>query len=128
MIKREAFSKLKDMDIYSLSMFTLYKLTDIPEYSPIGELPYILDQDNMLKLCRYFGGRQLRIPTLNELYTTMNLLLLYQYVNIEGKAYDEAVVELGYESKDLRKVKKAYNEICNVLKKYNFETRNAYGD
>ena len=57
---------LKEPDLYSLSMFTLYKLVDIPEYSSISELSYILDKTNLLKLCEYFGGTTIKIPTLND--------------------------------------------------------------
>lgn len=126
MIKKEALTTLKDIDIYSLSMFTLYKITDVPEYSAIGELPYILDRENMLKLCQYFGGRTIKIPTIEELYSMMNLLMLYQYVNIENKSYEESIKLIGYDSKDLRKVKKAYLQLCDVLKNYNFKSRLNY--
>jgi len=127
MLKKDILT-LKDTDIYSLSMFALYKLIDIPEYSAISELPYILDRTNMLKLCEYFGGRTITIPTTDELYSTMTLLLLYQYVNIEGKPYDEAIKLIGYESKDLRKVKAIYNRLCRVLNNYNIKARPKYDD
>jgi len=128
MLNKDAIKTLQDIDIYSLSMFTLYKLTEIPEYTAIGELPYILDKDNMLKLCQYFGGRSIKIPTVEELYSTMNLLLLYQYVNIEGKSYDEAIQIIGYSSRELRKVKQAYQKLCDVLANYNFKHRGKYED
>ena len=101
-------------------MFVLYKLTEIPEYSAISELPYVLDKDNMLRLCEYFGGRTIKIPTLNELHSTMYLLLLYQYTKIEGKPYEEAVKLIGYKSSELRQVKTAYTKLCKVLDNYNF--------
>lgn len=118
--------KLKDIDIYSLSMFALYKISDIPEYSAISELPYILDKENMLRLCQYFGGRTIHIPTSEELYSLMNMILLYQYVNIDGKTFEEAVSLLGYDIKDLRKVRKLYNKLANVLANYNFQPRVKY--
>lgn len=110
----------KDTDIYSLSMFVLYKLTEIPEYSIMGELPYILDKKNLLDFCNYFGGRTIKVPTLNELHSIMYLLLLYQYTKIEGKPYDEAVSLIGYKSTELRHVKSAYNKLCAILDKYKF--------
>ena len=58
---------LKKRDVYSLMLFVLYKLRDIPEYSSISELAYILDKDNLLRLCEYFGGITLTIPTIDEL-------------------------------------------------------------
>lgn len=125
MIKKNLLT-LQNTDTYSLSMFALYKLTEIPEYSAISELPYILDKPNMLKLCEYFGGRTIKIPTTDELYSLMNLLLLYQYVNIENINYQEAVKMVGYQSNQLRQVKKMYNQLCKVLEKYNFESRARY--
>lgn len=123
---KKTITMLKDIDIYSLSMFTLYKLTEIPEYSTISELPYILDRDNMLKLCQYFGGRKIKIPTVEELHSMMYLLLLYQYVNIDNIEYDEAVKMIGYESRNLRQVKAAYTKLCKVLDKYDIKPRLKY--
>lgn len=125
MIKKD-LTTLKDVDIYSLSMFALYKLIDIPEYSAISELPYILDKKNMLKLCEYFGGRTIRIPSVDELNSLMNLLLLYQYVNIEGMEYQDAVKLIGYNSRELRKVKSIYNKLCNILSDYDIKVRSKY--
>lgn len=116
-------NSFKDIDVYSLSMFVLYKLTNIPEYSAISELPYILDKKNLLNLCEYFGGRTIKIPTTEELYSLLHLLLLYQYVNIENMEYNEAITILGYNSKELRKVKSAYNKLCKVLSNYSFKVR-----
>jgi hypothetical protein len=119
-VAKKSINNLKDADVYSLSMFALYKLIDVPEYSVIGELPYILDKKNLLNLCNYFGGRTIKIPTLNELHSTMYLLLLYQYTKIEGKPYEDAVKLIGYKSSELRQVKTAYTKLCKVLDNYNF--------
>lgn len=122
---KNILTNLKDIDIYSLSMFTLYKLADIPEYSSLCELPYILDKENMLKLCQYFGGRTIKIPTIEELHSLMYLLLLYQYVNIEKIDYNEAVKIIGYDTKNLRQVKSTYNKLCKILDKYNIKKRDS---
>lgn len=117
---KKSLNNLKDTDVYSLSMFVLYKLIDIPEYSITGELPYVLDKKNLMDFCTYFGGRTIKVPTIQELHSIMYLLLLYQYTKIEGKSYDEAINLIGYKSSELRSVKTAYNKICEVLDKYNF--------
>lgn len=111
---------LKDVDVYSMSMFILYKLTDVTEYSIMGELPYILDKKNLLNFCNYFGGRTIKVPTLNELYSIVYLVLLYQYTKIDNIPYDEAIKLIGFKSSELRNVKSSYNKICDVLEKYNF--------
>lgn len=125
-MNKKKFASFKDTDIYSLSMFMLYKLKDIPEYTVLSELPYVLDKDNMLKFCQYFGGRTIKVPTVKELYSIMYLLLLYEYVNIEGMEYQEAIKLIGYDNNQLRSVKSQYNKLCKVLEDYNFNVRGKY--
>ena len=82
---------LRTKDIYSLIMFALFKLKDLPEYSALSELAYILDKENLLKLCEFFGGMTITIPTMQELESIVYSLVLYQYVNIDGMEYNDAV-------------------------------------
>ena len=121
-IKSE-LKNLKETDIYSLILFSLFKLRDIPEYSTLSELVYILDKDSLLKLCEYFGGLTLKIPTIEELETVVYSLILYQYVNIEHIEYKKAIELIGHKSSDLRKVKADYNKLCKILEKYEFTSR-----
>lgn len=120
---KERLLTFKDVDIWSLMLFTLYKIKDLPEYSPISELAYILDKDNMLKLCEYFGGLTIKIPTIDELEEIVYALVLYQYVNIDGMEYDEAVKLLGEKSSNLRNIKSGYLKVCEVLNNYEFNKR-----
>lgn len=120
---KEELERLKTMDVFSLLLFILYKVRDIDEYSTISELAYVLDRENLLKLCEYFGGLTIQIPTINELENIINSLLIYQYVNIDGYDYKEAIKKIGFESHELRKVKKEYNKIVEILDKYSFEAR-----
>lgn len=53
---RNNIENLKQTDFYSLLLFSLFKMTDIPEYSSISQLAYVLDRENLLNLCEYFGG------------------------------------------------------------------------
>ena len=76
---KEELSKLKTMDVFSLLLFILYKVRDIDEYSTISELAYVLDKDNLLKLCEYFGGLTITIPTIDELENIINSLLVCKY-------------------------------------------------
>ena len=81
---------LKNKDIYSLMLFILFKLRDLPEYSTLSELIYILNKDEFLKLCEYFGGLTIKIPTIEELENLVNVLLLYKYINIDNMEQEEA--------------------------------------
>ena len=111
---------LKETDFYSLILFTLFKMTEKPEYSSISQLAYILDKDNLLNLCAYFGGQTITIPTTYELESLVYGLLLYQKVKVDGMDYDEALALIGHESEELREVKKNYKQICSVMSKYSF--------
>lgn len=119
----EKLNNLKETDTYSLVLFALYKLIDIPEYSALSELIYVLDKNNLLNLCEFFGGTTIRIPTIEELQNLVQALMLYQSVNIDKLEYDEAVESLGIESCELRDIKKSYKHICDVLENYSFIDR-----
>lgn len=121
-IKNE-FKNLKDVDIYSLMLFSLFKIREIPEYATLSEMAYVLDKENLLKLCEYFGGMTIKIPTINELESLVYSLILYQYVNIDNIDYDEAIRLIGHKSSDLRKVKADYRKLCSILDKYDFKSR-----
>ncbi len=120
---KENLNNLKSQDIYSLILFVMYKLIGVPEYSALSELAYVLDKKNLLNLCEYFGGLTIKIPTIDELESLMYSLLLYQYVKIDKMDYKDALVLIGHESKDLRKVKKDYLKICDILDNYKFIPR-----
>lgn len=113
-IKQE-LDKLKMNDTYSLLLFILYRIRGLKEYSTLSELVYVLDRDNLLNLCEYFGGLTIKIPTIDELDSIVDSLLLYQYVNIDGIPYEEAINRIGFDSSRLRQVKRDYKKICEIL-------------
>lgn len=121
---KEELVKLKEMDVYSLILFALFKLKDIPEYSVLSELAYILDKDNLLKLCEYFGGITITVPTIDELECLVYSLVLYQYVDIDKMEYDKAVKLIGHRSSDLRKVKSGYSKLKEILQQYDLGNSN----
>lgn len=125
-IKVIDLESLKDMDLYSLSMFLLYKLKNVPKFSTLSELPYLLDRDNLLKLCKYLGGQTIRIPTIEELNNMMRTLLLYQYHVIEGREWKLSLQLVGYNSSEYRNAKKNFNMLMTVLKDYNIDVREIY--
>ena len=117
---RTEMLNVKELDIYSLILFALYKLRNIPDYAVLSELVYILDKESLLKLCEYFGGLTLQIPTIEDLESLVYSLLLYQYIDIDNMSYDEAIKLLGTESKDLRRVKADYQKLSQILSQYQF--------
>lgn len=120
---QRGLTTLKERDLYSLSLFCLYKLIGTKEYSSLSELVYVLDKENLLNLCEFFGGQTIYIPTPDELETLTYSLLLYHYVKVEHMEYTAALKLTGHESKDLRAVKASYAKLCDVLKDYTFNSR-----
>lgn len=118
---KQDLDNLKMSDTFSLILFVLYKIRDVNEYSTISELAYILDKEALLNLCEYFGGLTIKIPTIEELESIVNSLLLYQYINIDGYSYEEAINKIGFDSFQLRRVKKDYNKISKILSEYSLK-------
>ena len=115
----EKLNSLKDTDIYSLLLFVLFKVIDIPQYSTLSELVYILDKNNLLKLCEYFGGTTIKIPTIQDLQILVQSLVLYQKVNIQKNDFDKSLKLLGQiKNQDIKKIKKSYVKLCQVLQNY----------
>jgi hypothetical protein len=117
---KSSIENLKQTDFYSILLFALYKMNEIPEYSSLSQMAYVLDQKNLLRFFEYFGGQTLKIPTIQEMESLIYSLLLYQYVKIDNIPYEEALNLLGHKSCELRQVKKKYNSLCQVLENYSF--------
>ena len=121
-IKTE-LEKLKQLDIWSLMLFVLYNFQKIPEYSALSELAYILDEKSLLKLCEYFGGQTIRIPTIDQMEETIYGMLLYQYVDIEKIPLDEAILLLRVSKPKEKAIKNCYKTLKYVLSNYEISSR-----
>lgn len=117
----DELENLKLVDIYSLMMFALFKMQDIPEYSTLSELVYVLDKENLLKLCEYFGGLTLKIPTIDDLESLVFALLVYQKVDIENMPLEDALALANKKSLSVKKIKSDYIKLKEVLNEYNFK-------
>lgn len=114
--------KLTNSDIYSLMLFALYKANEIPEYSSLSQLSYILDKNNLLKLCEFYGGTTIYIPTIYELETLLNALLLYQKVDIEHRELEEELDKMRASIGTTTEIRKFYLLLKDVLNKYSFNS------
>ena len=123
-MKRDTKEKLNSMnitDVYSLILFALYKLKELPEYSSLSELAYVLDGKHLFNFLEYFGGTTIKIPTLAEFKIVIEALLLYQYVNIEKIEYNQALKLLDVtEDITLKEIKLCYNKMVDLLNDYEF--------
>lgn len=109
-------------DIYSLMLFILFKVQEIPEYAVVSELCYLLDGANMTRLLTYFAGKTITFPTESELAIVTNALLLYQYINIDGETLTSAHNKLGdLTSREREKVTELYVKLLPIMKQYNID-------
>ena len=114
--------KLHLSDIYSLMLFVLYKLQDVPDYATLSELCYLLDGANLTRLLTYFSGKTLQIPTQAEFANLSNALLMYQYVNIDGNTLTEAQEKLeDVTPKQKEQIMELYIKIIPIMKSYNID-------
>lgn len=109
-------------DIYSLMLFILFKVQDIPEYAVTSELCYLLDGANMTRLLTYFAGRTVTFPTEAEMTTVTNALLMYQYINIDGDTFVAAQNKLDkLTKKEKDEVTELYVQLLPIMKQYNID-------
>ena len=109
-------------DIYSLMLFICYKIQEIPEYAILSELCYLLDGANLTRLLTYFAGKTITIPTEEEFAVLSKALLLYQYINIEGKSLTEAQSKLTDATpKQKEKITDLYLKIIPIMNQYNID-------
>lgn len=125
---KKALNNLHLSDIYSLMLFVLFKIQEIPEYAVTSELCYLLDGANMTRLLTYFAGRTVKFPTETELAVVTNALLMYQYVNLDGDTFVAAQNKLGKLSKkELDKVTELYIQLLPIMKQYNIDRSQLQG-
>ena len=109
-------------DIYSLMLFIIYKLQDIPEYAVLSEMCYLLDGANLTRLLAYFSGKTIKIPTEEEFATMANALLLYQYINVDGMTLVAAQAKLeDVTPKQVDKITELYLQILPIMRQYNID-------
>lgn len=115
-------NNLTSNDIYALMLFALYKLNDTSEYSSLSQLSYILDKENLLKLCQFYGGTTIYVPKIEELEDMLNALLMYQKVDIENMDIEEYLKQLKNKIGNTKDVQKNYGVVKDILKNYNFNS------
>lgn len=120
-MKMEELNALKVNDIFSLMLFAIYKMKDIPEYATLSELSYVLKKDSLLNFLQYFGGATITVPTMSELKIVIKALMLYQYVKLENIEFKKAVKMIDLEENKLKDVKHCFCVIGDVLDKYDFK-------
>ena len=117
---KENLNTLELSDVYSLMLFVLYKIQDIPEYAVLSELCYLMDSRSLTRLFTYFAGKTITIPTESEFKILANALLMYQKVNIDRKSYSDAIAELkDLTPKEKTSITNLYLQIIDIMNNYN---------
>lgn len=121
-VTKQDLNTLHLSDIYSLMLFIMYKLQDVPDYATLSELCYLLDGANLTRLLTYFSGKTLQVPTQEEFANVSKALLLYQYINLDGNSVSEAQVKLGtLTPKQKDQIMEIYLRIIPIMKSYNID-------
>ena len=119
----QALEEMSQEDIYSLLLFALFKLKDIPEYLTLSELSYILDNKNFINFIEYYGGMTIKVPTRDEFKLIIDALLIYQFVNIENNPIDNAYKMLEFSKERFSEVYPTYIKLIDILAEYNFNRK-----
>lgn len=115
--------ELNKENVYSLLLFALFKLKDIPEYSTLCELPYVLDTPDILKFFEYFGGMTIKVPTIEEVQILVDALYVYEQSTFENKKLNVCVKELQRTPQEEDSIIKLVLTITDLLKDYNFNRK-----
>ena len=119
---KQNLNNLHLSDIYSLMLFVMYKLQDVPDYAALSELCYLLDGSNLTRLLTYFAGRTLQVPTNEEFANMSKALLQYQSINIDGHTLVEAQSRLeNVTAKQKDEITELYLKILPIMRQYNID-------
>jgi hypothetical protein len=118
-IKNE-LNNLKNADIYSLLLFTLFQCRNTNEYSALSELAYLLDEKNLLNLLEYYGGMTITIPKIEDLELLLCGLSVYKAVNIDKGSLEEVLSTYMSHTFSLEDIQRAYTHIVGVMTNYSF--------
>ncbi len=118
---KDKLDSLHLSDIYSLMLFILYRIDELPEYSTLSQLCFLLDGNNLTRLLAYYGGRTITFPTQEQFKILINALLMYQYINIEGNtlAYAQKLLDIPDDLKE--KALDLYLKIIPIISKYDID-------
>lgn len=119
----KVLSKFKEQDVYALLCGYLFEFKNVPEYSIISELAYLLDRESFVNLIDYFEGQTFKVPTKKDFQNAIRTLLLLQYYEIEGRPWKDSLVAAGFDTSDGRAAQIQLKKLKTTLEKYNFTSR-----
>lgn len=119
----EVIGRLKDKDVYSILCSLLYDLRQVPQYSTLSELCYLLDVESFLNLIQYMQGQTITIPTKKEFAECIQVLRLFQYSEIEKRPWKDCVLLAGFTPGEGKLAKCKLNKLKQTLESNNVGRR-----
>jgi hypothetical protein len=119
----EVVSKMSEVDVYSVLCSFLYDLKQVPEYTTLSELCYLLDVESLMNLLKYFEGQTIKIPTKQEFAEIIQVLLLFQYYEIEKRPWKDCVKLVGLDTSSGKMAHNNLERLKATMTKYNFGNR-----
>lgn len=86
---------LNKKDTFSFILSAIYAAEADPDYSVLADLIYMLDEDKFKKFMALFEGQTIKIPSIRRLTLMLEALMVYAYVDIEGKPLQSVMAQLG---------------------------------
>ena len=118
-IKTE-LNTLKNEDIYSLMLFTLYQCRNTNEYSSLSELAYILDEKNLLSLCEYYGGTTITIPKIEDLELLLCGISVFKAVHLDHMDMEDSLEKYKNSKFSLEDIKMTYLKVSETMSSFKF--------
>ncbi len=116
---KKSLDALELSDVYSLLLFVMYKIKDIPDYATLSELCYLADSRSLTRIMTYYAGKTITFPTAHELKIMTDALLVYNDVNLSGREFADAMNDLkDLKERDKREITELYLQIIEVMKDY----------
>lgn len=117
-------ANFKKQDIYAVLCGYLFEFKELPEYSVLCELAYLVDSDSFANLIKYFEGQTVKIPTREEFQSAIRTLLLLQHYEVEKRPWKESLKLAGFQSSEGRAAQNRLNKLKETLTNYNYGNRN----
>lgn len=108
--------RLSKEDTTSIAISLLYTLRGFPQYTITSELSYLLDQKSFINLVKYYGGKTIRIPSIDEIESILRVLLLYQYYEVNHNSWSDSLKLAGFEESEANSARAQLSNFNKLLK------------
>lgn len=108
---------VSDREIYYTATLMLFLCTNDPDYKLASDLILIMDKNSLTSLLSVYGGKTIKIPSRDELSSTMEDAIVY-LMRREGYPWIDIKKSLEKPDIPLRVLREKYESIRQNLEKY----------